>query len=122
MPKIAHPSEFNNTQTTIFGTILGQGRRSGGATPEHRNPTLQQRPAVYTRVVDIDDGRIGVESSAAKLDKPNQLVLHLPLRHRRTKFILADGANQPRHGLPDLNAEESKATENGGTASGCGRP
>ena len=121
MPKIAHPSKLNNTQPTPFGTILGQGRRSGGVILEHRNPTPQPRRAVYTRVVAIDDGRIGIASSAGKLDKPNQHVLHLPLGYRRAKIILADGANQPRLRLSDLNAEESKVTENGGTASGCSR-
>ena len=122
MPKIAHPSELNNTQPTPFGTILGQGRGSGRVILEHRDPTPQPKRAVYTRVVAIDDGRIGVASSAGKPDKPNQHVLHLPLRYRRAEIILADGTNQPRHRLSDLNAEASKVTENGGTASGCSRP
>lgn len=122
MSKIAHPTERNNTRTTPFGAISGQGRHSGRDTVEHRDPTPHPRRAVYTRVVAIDDGRIGVALSAGELDKPNQHVLHLSLHSRRAKIILADGAIQPRHRLSDLNAEESEVVENGNTASVCGQP
>ena len=122
MPKIAHPSELNNTQATPFGPILRQGRRSSGYTLEHRGPTPPPKRAVYTHMVAIDAGRIVVASSAGKLDKPNQHVLHLSLRYCLAKIILTDGAIQPRLWLSDLNAEESEVAENGSTASGCSRP
>ena len=122
MPKVAHPTERNNTRTTPFGAISGQGRHSGRDTVEHSNPAQQLRRTVYTCMIAIDAGRIGVAASAGELDKPNQHVLHRSRHYRRDKIIPADGDIQPRHQLSDLDAGESTVAENGNTASGCGQP
>ncbi len=122
MPKIAHPTERNNTRTTPFGAISGQGRHSGRDTVEHRDPAQRPRRTVYTRMIAIDAGRIGVATSAGELDKPNQHVPHLSRHYRQDKIILADGDIQPWHQLSYPHAGKSTVAENGNTASGCGQP
>ena len=114
MPKIAHPNERNNTRTTPFGAISGQGHHSG--------PAQQPRRTVYTSMIALDAGRIGVAASAGEFDKPDQHVLHRSRHYRRDKIIPADGDIQPRHQLSDLDAGESTVAENGNTASECGQP
>ena len=122
MPKIAHPTERNNTRTTPFGAIPGQGRHSGRDTVEHRDPAQQPRRTVYTRMIAIDADRIGVATSAGKLDKPNQHVLNLSRHCRRDKIMLADRDIPPRHQLSYPDIGESTVAENGNTASRCGQP